>query len=121
MGSAGQQANEVAVARGVARPPLLYLACLLLGFALDRVLPLPLALPAAVLFHWTVGGGLILIGAAISRSWRSSRAMCFPSCCCRWRSHSCACERLLADPRPGPSWNVRGRRRRGQIRRHISW
>jgi hypothetical protein len=26
MGSAGQQANEVAVARGVARPPLLYLA-----------------------------------------------------------------------------------------------
>jgi protein-S-isoprenylcysteine O-methyltransferase Ste14 len=65
MDSAGQQANEVAVALGVARPPLLYLACLLLGFALDRVLPLPLALPAAVLFHWTVGGGLILIGAAI--------------------------------------------------------
>ena len=65
MDSAGQQANEVAVALGVARPPLLYLACLLLGFALDRVLPLPLALPAAVLFHWTVGGGLILIGAVI--------------------------------------------------------
>ena len=45
MGSAGQQANDTAVARGIARPPLLYLACLLLGLALDRVLPLPLILP----------------------------------------------------------------------------
>jgi protein-S-isoprenylcysteine O-methyltransferase Ste14 len=64
MSSAGQQVN-VAVARGIARPPLLYLACLLLGLALDRALPLPLDLPEAALFRWTVGGGLILIGIAI--------------------------------------------------------
>jgi protein-S-isoprenylcysteine O-methyltransferase Ste14 len=66
MGSAGQQANDIAVARGIARPPLLYLACLLLGLALDRVLPLPLILPEAALIRWTVGGGLILIGVAIA-------------------------------------------------------
>jgi protein-S-isoprenylcysteine O-methyltransferase Ste14 len=66
MGSAGQQGNDIAVARGIARPPLLYLACLLLGFALDRVLPLPLVLPEAGLVRWTVGGGLILIGVAIA-------------------------------------------------------
>lgn len=65
MGPAGQQANDTAVARGIARPPLLYLACLLLGLALDRVLPLPLILPEAALIRWTVGGGLILIGVAI--------------------------------------------------------
>ena len=65
MGSAGQQANDTAVARGIARPPLLYLACLLLGLALDRVLPLPLILPEAALIRWTMGGGLILIGVAI--------------------------------------------------------
>ncbi len=64
MGSSGQQANDTAVARGIARPPLLYLACLLLGLALDRVLPLPLILPAAAI-RWTIGGGLILIGVAV--------------------------------------------------------
>jgi protein-S-isoprenylcysteine O-methyltransferase Ste14 len=63
MGSSGQ-ANDTAVARGIARPPLLYLACLLLGLALDRVLPLPLILPAAAI-RWTMGGGLILIGVAV--------------------------------------------------------
>ena len=65
MGSAGQQANDTAVARGIARPPLLYLACLLLGLALDHVLSLPLILPEAALIRWTMGGGLILIGVAI--------------------------------------------------------
>jgi protein-S-isoprenylcysteine O-methyltransferase Ste14 len=66
MGSAGQQANDTAVARGIARPPFLYLACLLLGLALDRVLPLPFILPEAALIRWTVGGGLILIGVAVA-------------------------------------------------------
>jgi len=65
MGSAGQQASETAVAGVIARPPFLYLTCLLLGLALDRVLPLPVALPEAVLIQWTAGGGLILIGVAI--------------------------------------------------------
>ena len=65
MGSAGQQASDTAVAGVIARPPFLYLTCLLLGVALDRVLPLPVAFPEAVLIPWTAGGGLILIGVAI--------------------------------------------------------
>lgn len=65
MGSADQQANDAAVARGIARPPLLYLTCLLLGLVLDRMLPLPLILPEAALIRWIVGGGLIVVGLAI--------------------------------------------------------
>jgi protein-S-isoprenylcysteine O-methyltransferase Ste14 len=53
------------VTRVIERPPFLYLACLLLGLAVDRVLPLPLVLPEAALVRWSVGGGLILIGVAI--------------------------------------------------------
>jgi protein-S-isoprenylcysteine O-methyltransferase Ste14 len=64
MGPAGQQATDTAVARVIARPPFLYLACLLLGPAMDRELPLPLRFPDAALIRWTVGGGLILIGIA---------------------------------------------------------
>ena len=66
MGPAGQQATDTAVARVIARPPFLYLACLLLGPAMDRVLPLPLRFPEAPLIRWTLGGGLILIGVAIA-------------------------------------------------------
>ena len=47
MGPAGQQASDPAVAAGIRRPPFLYLACLVLGFALERLLPLPLAFPEA--------------------------------------------------------------------------
>lgn len=65
MGSAGQQADDTAVARVIARPPFLYLTCLLLGLSLDRLLPLPLILPEVALIRWAVGGGLILIGVAI--------------------------------------------------------
>jgi protein-S-isoprenylcysteine O-methyltransferase Ste14 len=65
MSSAGQQASDTAVGGVIARPPFLYLACLLLGLALDRVLALPVALPEAILIQWTAGGGLILIGVAI--------------------------------------------------------
>jgi protein-S-isoprenylcysteine O-methyltransferase Ste14 len=66
MGSAGQQASDTAVAGVIARPPFLYLAYLLLGLALDRVLPLPVASPEPVLIQWTAGAGLILIGVAIA-------------------------------------------------------
>jgi len=44
-----------------ARPPLLFVACLVLGLALDRLLRLPLAFPA---LSWAAGGGLVLIGIA---------------------------------------------------------
>ena len=65
MGSAGQQSDDTAVARVIARPPFLYLTCLLLGLSLDRLLPLPLILPEIALIRWAIGGGLILIGVAI--------------------------------------------------------
>jgi protein-S-isoprenylcysteine O-methyltransferase Ste14 len=62
MGPARQQARDTATAGVITRPPLLYLAYLILGLALDRVLPLPLALP---LLSWSAGGVLILVGFAI--------------------------------------------------------
>jgi protein-S-isoprenylcysteine O-methyltransferase Ste14 len=65
MGPASQQASDTAVAGVIARPPFLYLACLVLGLALDRLLLLPLTLPEVTLVHWTAGGGLIVVGLAI--------------------------------------------------------
>ena len=38
MGSPSQQARDAATAGVITRPPLLYLACLILGLALDCVL-----------------------------------------------------------------------------------
>src|SRR4029453_3314224 len=66
MASTGQQVSDTAVPGVIMRPPLLYLTCLFLGPALERVLPLSLALPEAALIRWTVGGGLILLGVAIA-------------------------------------------------------
>jgi len=57
--------SKTAVASGIRRPPFLYLACLVLGFFLDRLLPLPLTFPELTFLCWTAGGGLILIGVAI--------------------------------------------------------
>jgi protein-S-isoprenylcysteine O-methyltransferase Ste14 len=65
MSSASQRPSDAVAASFITRPPLIYLACLLLGLALDRVVPLPLALPGAALMQWMAGGGLILIGFAI--------------------------------------------------------
>ncbi len=65
MDPASQQARDTVTAGVITRPPILYLACLLLGLALDLVLPLPLILPESALMRWTVGGGLILIGVTI--------------------------------------------------------
>ncbi len=61
-----QQGRDTATAGVIARPPLLYLACLIVGLVLDYVLPLPLTLPQSALVRWTAGGGLILLGAAIA-------------------------------------------------------
>jgi protein-S-isoprenylcysteine O-methyltransferase Ste14 len=66
MNPAGQQARDTATAGVITRPPFLYLACLILGLALDHLLPLPLTLPGSTVMQWTVGGGLILIGVAIA-------------------------------------------------------
>ena len=66
MDPTGQQANDTATAGVIARPPLLFLAALLLGFASDRLLLLPFTLPGGDLVHWTVAVSLILIGLALA-------------------------------------------------------
>ena len=65
MGPLSQRASDSATARVIMRPPFLYLGCLILGLALEYLLPLPLSLPGAAVLQWTLGGGLILIGVAI--------------------------------------------------------
>jgi protein-S-isoprenylcysteine O-methyltransferase Ste14 len=65
MDPASQQAPDTVTAGVITRPPFLYLACLTLGLALERVLPLPLTLPETALVRWAAGGGSILIGIAI--------------------------------------------------------
>jgi protein-S-isoprenylcysteine O-methyltransferase Ste14 len=63
---AGEQMNDTATAGVIARPPLLFLAALLLGFVLDRLLRLPFPVPGIDLVHWIIGGSLILIGVALA-------------------------------------------------------
>ena len=63
---AGQQMNDTATAGVIARPPLVFLAALLLGLGSDHLLPLPFAVPAAGLVHWIIAGSLILIGPALA-------------------------------------------------------
>jgi protein-S-isoprenylcysteine O-methyltransferase Ste14 len=62
---AGQQVNDTGTAGVIARPPLLFLAALLLGLASDHLLPLRFAVPEAGLVHWIIAGSLILIGLAL--------------------------------------------------------
>lgn len=66
MDRAGQHVNDTGTAGVIARPPLLFLAALLLGLASDRLLPWPFAVPAGDLAHWAVAGSLILIGIALA-------------------------------------------------------
>jgi protein-S-isoprenylcysteine O-methyltransferase Ste14 len=63
---AGQQVNDTGTAGVIARPPLLFLAALLLGLASDHLLPLPFAVPEADLVHWIIAGSLILVGLALA-------------------------------------------------------
>jgi protein-S-isoprenylcysteine O-methyltransferase Ste14 len=66
MDPAGQQITDTGTAGVIARPPLLFLAALLIGFVLDRLLRLPFPLTRIDLVHWIVGGSLILIGLALA-------------------------------------------------------
>ena len=63
MNAASQQDPDTA--GPIVRPPLLFLACLILGLVLDRLLPLPFALPETVWARWGAGGGLIAVGIAV--------------------------------------------------------
>jgi protein-S-isoprenylcysteine O-methyltransferase Ste14 len=66
MDSAESQGPAIATAGVIARPPLLFLAALLLGLATDRLLPVPFTIPAPDPVRWTAAGSLILIGLALA-------------------------------------------------------
>ena len=66
MDPAGQQVTDTGTAGVIARPPLLFLAALLLGFISDHLLSLPFPVTRIGLVHWiSVAGSLILIGIAV--------------------------------------------------------
>ena len=68
MDPAGQQVTDTGTAGVIARPPLLFLAALLLGFVADHLLPLPFPVARIGSFHWIsaiVAGSLILTGIAV--------------------------------------------------------
>ena len=58
--------NDTATAGVIARPPLLFLAALLLGFVSDYLLPLPFPIPMTDPVLWIIGGSVILIGLALA-------------------------------------------------------
>lgn len=60
------QMNDTRTTGVIARPPLLFLGALLLGFGADRLLPLVFTVPGHVPILWTVGACLILIGVALA-------------------------------------------------------
>jgi len=66
MDPAEQHVSDTGTAGVIARPPLLFLAALLLGLASDRLLTLSFAVPAGDPVHWIVAGSLILIGIALA-------------------------------------------------------
>jgi protein-S-isoprenylcysteine O-methyltransferase Ste14 len=65
MNTDGQRMNDTRTAGVIARPPLIFLGALLLGFVWDRLLPLPYPVPGADLVHWVLGGSLFLTGLAL--------------------------------------------------------
>jgi protein-S-isoprenylcysteine O-methyltransferase Ste14 len=66
MNPAGQQMNDTGTAGVIARPPLLFLAALLLGLVSDRLLPWPFAVPGTGLVHWIAAGSMIFVGLALT-------------------------------------------------------
>src|SRR5215475_8847198 len=61
----GKHLNDADTAGVIARPPLLFLAALLLGLAFDRLLPLPFAVPGTDMLRWIIAGSMIILGVAI--------------------------------------------------------
>ena len=59
------QADDAGTAGVIARPPVLFLVALLLGLALDYVLPLPFVLPRRDLLYWILVGCLFFLGLAM--------------------------------------------------------
>jgi protein-S-isoprenylcysteine O-methyltransferase Ste14 len=59
------QVNDTETAGVIARPPLLFLAALLLGLASDHLLPSPFAVPERA-GHAIIAGALIVIGLTLA-------------------------------------------------------
>ena len=66
MEPAGQQLTDTGTAGVIARPPLLFLAALLIGVVSEWLRPLPFPVPGIDLVDWIIGGSLILIGLALA-------------------------------------------------------
>jgi hypothetical protein len=62
MDPTGRPVTDTGTAGVVGRPILFFPAAILVGLALDRLLPLPFAIPKADGVPWIVGGCLIVIG-----------------------------------------------------------
>jgi protein-S-isoprenylcysteine O-methyltransferase Ste14 len=62
---AGHQMDDTGTAGVIARPPLLFLAGLVLGWVADRLLPLPFPIAASGLIRWMIAGLLIALGLAL--------------------------------------------------------
>src|SRR5687768_12399898 len=58
--------NDTATAGVIARPPLLFLAALLLGSVSDHMLLLPFPVPMVDPIRWVVAGSLTLMGLALA-------------------------------------------------------
>ena len=61
-----QHVNDPGTAGVIARPPVLFLVALLLGLALDHLLPVPVAGLEAGLVRWLSAGALIFVGLALA-------------------------------------------------------
>jgi len=65
MGRVEQQVTDTGTAGVIARPPLLFLAALLLGFVFDHLLPLPFPVARSGSVHWISAIIAILTGIAV--------------------------------------------------------
>ena len=68
MDESGHQAHDTGTAGVIARPPLIFLAALLLGFATDHLLPLPPPVSRIGQVHWIsaiLAGCLMLVGMTV--------------------------------------------------------
>ena len=66
MNPAGERTTDPGTAGVIARPPLLFLAALLIGFVLDWLLRLPFPVVGIDPVRWILGGGLIVIGLTLA-------------------------------------------------------
>jgi protein-S-isoprenylcysteine O-methyltransferase Ste14 len=80
MDPTGQQATDTGTAGVIARPPLLFLAALLLGFGLDHLLRLPFPVARFGWVHWIsaanasclIFAGIAVFAAGVRNFWHAA-------------------------------------------------